>query len=89
MNKAEYSDDTKLQGLRRRLLVEKNQIYASRKESGRLGGLHRNPKKGFGSNRALAVVAGTLGGSRGSRKGVSPTCSTCHIVGHTSRGCKG
>lgn len=35
---------------------------------GAKGGSKKNPNKGFGSNRALAITAGRLGGKRSKKK---------------------
>lgn len=38
------------------------------RDIGKLGGSHKNPKKGFGTRRDLASIAGAKGGSISSRR---------------------
>lgn len=37
------------------------------REIGKMGGMARNPNKGFGGNRRLAVIAGAAGGKKSKR----------------------
>lgn len=56
---------TKLGGLKAVKTVKANHGEDHYTKIGAMGGVIKNPAKGFGSNRKLAIKAGTLGGSMG------------------------